>query len=276
MGLVILQHLDSSSLDGSLLDLFIAIFLALPIPGNSNEQGSASAMNCSNALLYNMSHGYLWVKPLDGSDGVTATPTTDSKKNFSITNRFSRTRSRALHVRSFLRQKQIILSLVYQVSTRLVWLDEKVRANCPNLKRKREKRVMRSFFNAPYGVNVTVDKIVIITHTNIFHGWYFWHGPGPASTVGERPPTNPAIRVRFPPETLLLSRRFTQFYARPRFIARAKRRRRHLLETKSILQLSLCIKGKRSPENWSYDVIFVVERRHTNLTTQHYTNLQWF
>ena len=25
-------------------------------------------------------------------------------------------------------------------------------------------------------------------------GW-----PGPASTVGDRPPTNPAIRVRFPP-----------------------------------------------------------------------------
>ena len=23
--------------------------------------------------------------------------------------------------------------------------------------------------------------------------------PGPASTVGDRPPTNPAIRVRFPP-----------------------------------------------------------------------------
>ena len=67
--------------------------------------------------------------------------------------------------------------------------------------------------------------------------------PGPASTVGERPPINLAIRVRFLPETLLLSRRFTQFYARPRFIARAKRRRRHLLETKSVLQLSLCIKG---------------------------------
>ena len=61
--------------------------------------------------------------------------------------------------------------------------------------------------------------------------------------MGERPPTNPAIRVRFPPETLLLSRRFTQFYARPRFIAQAKRRRRHLLELKSALQLSLCIKG---------------------------------
>ena len=24
--------------------------------------------------------------------------------------------------------------------------------------------------------------------------------PGPASTVGDRPPTNPAIRVRFPPQ----------------------------------------------------------------------------
>ena len=83
----------------------------------------------------------------------------------------------------------------------------------------------------------------------------FMYMPGPASTVGERPPTNPAIRVRFPPETLLLSRRFTQFYARPRFIARAKRRRRHLLEIRKVVFNSLSLyKGERSPENLSYEV----------------------
>ena len=35
--------------------------------------------------------------------------------------------------------------------------------------------------------------------------------PGPASTVGERPPSNPAIRVRFP---VLLSRRVTRIFMR--------------------------------------------------------------
>jgi len=65
--------------------------------------------------------------------------------------------------------------------------------------------------------------------------------PGPASTVGERPPTNPAIRLRFP---VLLSRRFTQYYAKPQFIG--KKRNTPSTGKKSGLQLSLCMKKERT------------------------------
>ena len=93
-------------------------------------------------------------------------------------------------------------------------------------------------------LKVSRHSVVIYQpHVNFYfpiHNW-LWQ-PGPASTVGERPPTNPAIRVRFP---VLLSRRVTiyrlRIYARPRFIGN----KQHAIywRRKSSLQLSLCMKG---------------------------------
>ena len=76
--------------------------------------------------------------------------------------------------------------------------------------------------------------------------------PGPASTVGDRPPTNPEIRVRFPPSPKQMesfSRR-GRINARPRFsefLFSKQIEQRHLLE-KSGLQVSLCMKGVLFPE----------------------------
>ena len=64
--------------------------------------------------------------------------------------------------------------------------------------------------------------------------------PGPASTVGERPPTNPAIRVRFPPEADD-DTSFSPLYAilcetaiYRNTLHGENKRRRHLLEKKAV------------------------------------------
>ena len=54
-----------------------------------------------------------------------------------------------------------------------------------------------------------------------------------------------------------------------------KRQSRNLQELETAVATHILLyEGEHSPENWSYDVILVVERRHTNLSTQFYINLQ--
>lgn len=67
---------------------------------------------------------HLRIEPFDGSNGVAAAPAADREQDLAFTEWFSRPRSRPLHVRSLLREKKVILGLIYEVSTCFVRLDK--------------------------------------------------------------------------------------------------------------------------------------------------------
>jgi len=81
----------------------------------------------SVSLRSSIAHvSHLRVKPFHRRDGVAAAPASDGKQNLSLPNRLSRPRSRSLHVRPFLREEEVILGLVDEVSAGLVRFDEEV------------------------------------------------------------------------------------------------------------------------------------------------------
>ena len=87
-----------------------------------------------------------------------------------------------------------------------------------------------------------------------FYKWFFW--PGPASTEGDRPPTNPEIRVRFPlPKQMDVSFPPWQLKCRTLIIQNFSGKeivQRHLLDKKWSSSL-FCMK-RNLPTNWLYDV----------------------
>ena len=82
--------------------------------------------------------------------------------------------------------------------------------------------------------------------------------PGPASTVVERPPTNPAIRVRFRPEaddisfsSCLNVHNFIRDPDLSNYSLQRKKAKAPSTGNESSLQFSLCMK-RNVATNWSY------------------------
>ena len=93
--------------------------------------------------------------------------------------------------------------------------------------------------------------------------------------MGKRPPSNPAIRVRFP---VLLSRRVTRIFMRDLDSSDKKRNTPSIGEERSST-LSL-YEGERSPENWPYDGVvlwsmtsYTLLRNSSNLLQYQFTYL---
>ena len=83
--------------------------------------------------------------------------------------------------------------------------------------------------------------------------------PGPASSEGDHPPTNPAIRVGFPLKQMNISFSPWQKNVRPQSIRnislREEIRKRYLLDKKeSGIYILPLHERERSPINWSYDL----------------------
>ena len=95
-----------------------------------------------------------------------------------------------------------------------------------------------------YMLNKFLNFVILTIFDTIYR-------PGPASTVGERPPTNPAIRVPFPPEAdgffFCCGNKCATSISSKKVSSAVKIVQRHLLERKSGLQFSLCTKKGAVP-----------------------------